>query len=465
MTDTRNLVIKDAPFDGESVVYVMHRDQRVQDNHALLAAQALALEKEVPLYVLFMMGHFKNRAKEHYEFMLDGLEEVSHDLKSKNIQFILKTGDAVKEIIQFVLDTKAGALLFDFTPLNEIRDRIKKVASDVTIPVTVVDTHNVIPLWVTSDRQEFAAHTIRRKIHKNLEEFLQSPAKLKKHLHLAKSITGVSFAEARKIISSYEATGINIGFTSGEKAAHKQLRKFLEKDLPTYGKSRNDIATDTQSGLSPYLHFGQISSLRVAIEATSHVNEPPLLTHSFKLIQSGDTASASDGMNVLLEEMIVRKELSDNFCFYNKNYTSLEGAAEWAQNSLKQHLKDPREFEYSRSQWEKCQTHDEIWNAAQTELNKTGKMHGYLRMYWAKKLLEWSKSPEEAIKIGVYLNDKYSIDGGDPNGYVGILWSIAGLHDRPWFERDVFGKIRYMNAGGLRRKYNVDAYIKRVNET
>jgi len=169
-------------------------------------------------------------------------------------------------------------------------------------------------------------------------------------------------------------------------------------------------------------------------------------------------------MNALLEEIIVRKELSDNFCFYNKDYTSIKGAPVWAQASLKSHANDPREHLYTQEQLEACETSDEVWNAAQAEMNKTGKLHGYMRMYWAKKILEWSASPEEALKVAIYLNDKYSIDGADPNGYVGMLWSIAGLHDRPWFDRPIFGKVRYMNEAGLRRKYDVPAYIKRINE-
>jgi deoxyribodipyrimidine photo-lyase len=464
MNNSRLLSISEKPFDGESVAYVMHRDQRVQDNHALLTAQDTAIEHNVPLYVLFIMGHIETRSREHYQFMLNGLEEVSKNLKKKNIAFVLKNGPGVETITQFVNEVSAGAVYFDFSPLNELRDRIKAVAAAIEIPVSVIDTHNIVPVWALSDKQEFAAHTVRRKIHKNLDTYLVSPAKLKKHPIEPSHVESLSFSDAHKIIQSYTPSGIKISYTPGESAAHAQLQTFFERDLKQYGYARNNISVDGQSGLSPYLHFGHISSLRIAIEISAYVNEPPLLLQSFKLVQSGDTPSAIDGMNVLLEEMIVRKELADNYCFYNKDYTSIKGAPAWAQKTLATHAHDPRDFEYSQDQWERCETHDEIWNAAQLELNKTGKMHGYLRMYWAKKLLEWSKSPEEAIAIGNYLNDKFSTDGGDPNGYVGILWSIAGLHDRPWFERPVYGVVRYMNAGGLRRKFDVDAYIQRVND-
>jgi deoxyribodipyrimidine photo-lyase len=163
-------------------------------------------------------------------------------------------------------------------------------------------------------------------------------------------------------------------------------------------------------------------------------------------------------MNALLEEMVVRKELSDNYCLHNEHYTSIKGGPEWGQKTLDEHRDDPRDFEYSREEWEDAKTHDDSWNAAQKQLMKTGKMHGYMRMYWAKKMLEWSKTPEQALEDCIYLNDKYSIDGGDPNGYVGMLWSMTGLHDRPWTQRSVFGQVRYMNEGGLKRKFNIKKY-------
>jgi deoxyribodipyrimidine photo-lyase len=191
------------------------------------------------------------------------------------------------------------------------------------------------------------------------------------------------------------------------------------------------------------------------------VKKPPLLFEESKMAQASETPTKFDGMNALLEEMVVRKELSDNFCFYNDNYDKLEGAEQWAKNSLKEHESDKRDFTYSRDEFENAKTHDKSWNAAQLQLRKTGKIHGYMRMYWAKKILEWTENAETAIEYAIYLNDKYSIDGGDPNGYVGVLWSIAGVHDRPWIDRQVFGKIRYMNEGGLKRKFDLDKYINK----
>jgi deoxyribodipyrimidine photo-lyase len=220
------------------------------------------------------------------------------------------------------------------------------------------------------------------------------------------------------------------------------LKGFMREGLRSYDEARNDPTVDGQSNLSPYLHFGHISAQRVALA-----------------IRESDVGGKS--RDAFLEELIVRRELSDNFCFYNRDYDRFEGFPSWAQTTLKQHLRDKRDYRYTLEQFESAGTHDELWNAAQMEMAKTGKMHGYMRMYWAKKILEWTESPEDALKIAMFLNDKYELDGRDPNGYVGCAWSIGGVHDRAWFERPVFGKIRYMSYNGCKSKFNVDAYVQK----
>ena len=226
----------------------------------------------------------------------------------------------------------------------------------------------------------------------------------------------------------------------GEGAAQRALRRFLREGLRSYDEARNDPTVDGQSNLSPFLHFGHISAQRVPLEVR-------------------DSDVVGEPRDAFLEERIVRRELSDNFCFYNEDYDRFEGFPTWAQTTLKQHGGDRREYTYTLGQFESAGTHDELWNAAQMEMAKTGKMHGYMRMYWAKKILEWTESPEEALKIAMFLNDKYELDGRDPNGYVGCAWSIGGVHDRAWFERPVFGKIRYMSYNGCRSKFDVDSYV------
>ena len=228
----------------------------------------------------------------------------------------------------------------------------------------------------------------------------------------------------------------------GERQARGALRHFLERKLQFYGERRNDPTLDGQSDLSPYLHFGQLGAQRVALEVES---------------RRGHDASRE----AFLEELIVRRELADNFCFYQPHYDTFAGFPAWAQKTLNQHRGDRREHLYSAAELESGRTHDELWNAAQGDMVRRGKMHGYMRMYWAKKILEWTASPEEAQAVAIYLNDRYELDGRDPNGYAGIAWSIGGVHDRAWFERPVFGKIRYMSYNGCRNKFKVEAYISR----
>ncbi|MBN1298152.1 MAG: deoxyribodipyrimidine photolyase, partial [Actinobacteria bacterium] len=227
--------------------------------------------------------------------------------------------------------------------------------------------------------------------------------------------------------------------------AINMLENFIENGLNIYDTKRNDPNEPAQSNLSPYIHFGQISAQRVALE----------------IIKMDIDESKKE---TFLEELIIRRELSDNFCYYNPCYDSFEGFPAWARDSLDHHRPDKRDYIYTLEEFENAKTHDPLWNAAQMEMAKTGKMHGYMRMYWAKKILEWTSSPDEAVKYAVYLNDSYSLDGRDPNGYTGIAWSIGGVHDRAWNQRKVFGKIRYMSYNGCSRKFDILSYIKKIDK-
>lgn len=430
---------------GKSVLYVMSRDQRVADNHALLAAQKHACKLKLPLAVIFCLyPKAGNRAREHYEFMLAGLKEVEQTLAAKNIPFIMVIGPPKERLSGVIHHFKPAVAYVDFNPLRGTQKLAANLAK--LCPVIVVDTHNVVPVWVTSQKQEYAARTIRPKIHKHLAEYVLEPASLKAHPHPWNGpIIRLTTLEPKiaELICGLPTNGTKNTIKSGEKAALRVLDDFIVNKLKGYALQRNDPSINGLSGLSPYLHFGQLSSLRVVLQLLTALS---------------NNASLQPDVDALIEEMVVRKELSDNYCFYNAKYDSLAGAADWAQSTLLKHSSDRREFIYTKEQFEHAETHDSAWNAAQKQLTKTGKMHGYMRMYWAKKILEWSESPEQAVQIAIYLNDFYSIDGGDPNGYVGILWSIAGLHDRPWGERPVYGTIRCMVYGGLKRKFDIAEY-------
>lgn len=434
--------------EGECVVYWMSRDQRVDDNYALLAAQEYALERKKKLLVVFnLFTQPTIRIMQHYEFMVEGLKEVEDKLRHLGIGFKLLTGDPLKNILDVVKDESAIALFCDFSPLREAVATRMELAQKLTIPVFEVDANNVVPLWLASDKEEFAARTIRPKIHKYLSEFLVEPPPVKNHEPGMKS-KKADWGSALSKIKAERPDSYQPDFIPGEKAARKKLHEFIKNRLENYNEDRNHPDIDGQSELSPYLHYGQLSVLRANLEVRDAVKK----NSSKKMKESADA---------FLEESIVRRELAQNYCYYNKNYTSLDGAKEWAKIILKKHEKDKREYTYTLKELELAQTHDDAWNAAQIQLTSSGKMHGYMRMYWAKKILEWSSSAQEAIDAAIYLNDKYELDGYEANGYVGVMWSIAGIHDRPWFERPIYGQIRYMNYNGLKRKFDIEAYIRK----
>lgn len=447
---------------GDCILYVMGRDQRVRDNHALLAAQSEALEHELPLLVVFnVLRRTGHRRREHYQFMVDGLKHVEKDLAKFDIPFLLTVGTPAVEIEKIAKELKPRTIYYDFSPLRGVRAQQKDLSRRVSCRVVVVDTHNIVPVWVASDKEEYAAHTLRRKLHKLIEEWAVEPGAIKTHPHqFDKKPRGATWSDVDDVVSIQNTSGIDHGFSSGETAARRKLTAFVETGLERYALKRNDPGADALSDLSPYLHYGQLSSLRIVLEILKRVDQPPLLFRQPKMPSAGEGPDRQDGADAYVEELVVRKELSDNFCLYQPDYDNLNGARDWAQKTLKKHEADPRETIYSRAQLEHANTHDDLWNAAQIQLVSSGKIHGYMRMYWAKKILEWSEHPADAIEHAIYLNDSYHIDGGDPNGYVGIMWSLTGVHDRPWFDRDIYGTIRYMSAGGISKKFDTEKYIE-----
>lgn len=432
---------------GQCVLYVMGRDQRVQDNFSLVAAQQYAKTKNLPLAVIFVLQKVsQHRAREHYEFMIQGLFGVEKSLKDLQIPFIVLTGNKTACLKAAFYHFNPDAVFFDFSPFLAHKKLINNLASNWQI--REVDNHNIVPVWLASDKQEYGARTLRPKIHASFGKFLQEPLQPVEQKKVWPDKTYMTLQEIDQLflttLDSIPRNKILHTYSSGEIAARQALDEFLRDRFKGYAENRNNPSIDGLSNLSPYLHFGQISALRVLLDAQYMVRVDQNLQKDY---------------DALLEEMVVRKELSDNYCYYNVNHLSLAGAPTWAQATLAKHQTDRRDFLYTRKQFEDAKTHDEAWNAAQRQLRKQGKIHGYMRMYWAKKVLEWSASPQEAFDTLVYLNDFYSLDGGDPNGYVGILWSIAGLHDRPWGERAVYGTVRSMVYSGLKRKFDIQAYI------
>ena len=420
----------------------MSRDKRSSDNWALLAAQKYAFKYQVPLLVCFQyIGDFKQSNLRQYSFLFEGLKETSEILRSKNISFFLLKGDAKIVIPQFIQEYKVGGLITDYNPLKVFKKRVKVVNEKISIPFFQVDAHNIIPVWELSDKKEYAAYTIRPKIKKIIDKYLVNIPELIRHPIDSDSKTNINWKIALSELKIDRSVKKVDWIVPGEDSARQRL-EILKKSLKGYSVLRNDPTKNNLSNLSPYFHYGQLSTQRVAFE----------IKNSNLPVEDKDS---------FLEEMIVRRELSDNFCEYEPNYDQFDGFHAWAQKTLNEHRNDEREYLYPYEQFEEATTHDSLWNAAQMEMKVNGKMHGYMRMYWAKKILEWTPSPEIAQQIAINLNDKYQLDGRDPNGYVGVAWSIGGVHDRAWFERPVFGKVRYMNYNGCKRKFNVLEYVNK----
>ena len=445
MVDPRRVrVLMQGSIDSGPLMYWMSRDQRVSDNWALLFAQELALEREVSLGVVFSLASsFLNATLRQYGFMLKGLREVENRLAELNIPFFLLIGSPEQELPTFLAKHQISGLVTDVDHLRLKRQWKKEVAALVNSIIYEVDARNIVPCWEASNKKEYAAYTLRPKIHRALPEFLKDFPPAQKHpFSWPKKVKGTNWDEAEISLKIDRSVPEVEWLLPGEKAAAATLDRFLTKKLSAYASRRNDPTEDGVSNLSPYLHFGQISAQRVALEVQKKkVNK--------------------ESKDAFLEELIVRRELSDNFCFYNQDYDRFAGFPEWAQKTLNEHRDDQREYLYSLEQFEDGKTHDDLWNAAQMEMVHRGKMHGYLRMYWAKKILEWTGSPEEALEVAILLNDKYELDGRDTNGYAGIAWSIGGVHDRAWQERPIFGKIRYMSYGGCKAKFKVQTYIQK----
>jgi deoxyribodipyrimidine photo-lyase len=307
-----------------------------------------------------------------------------------------------------------------------------------------VESDVIVPVTTASLKEEYSAATLRRKITALFKDYLVPlHSSTPEHSSLGFRYPSFPLQELPRAVSILKIprrVTPSSYYRGGTEAAKQHLENFLDHKIRYFHQLRNDPAQEYGSNLSPYLHFGQVSPLFIALAAMGHDTE---------------------GTDVFLEELIIRRELAINFVYYNPAYMSFECLPAWVKGTLAKHRADPREYVYSLEEFEHATTHDPYWNAAQVEMIHTGKMHGYMRMYWGKKILEWSRTPEEAYETALYLNNTYELDGRDPNGFAGVAWCF-GKHDRPWAERPIFGNVRYMNANGLKRKFDIEAYVAKI---
>ena len=431
------------------VAYWMQSAQRMSYNHALSYAAQRANQLNQPLFVFFLIDkNYPEAEYGHYEFMFAGLKELKKELEQHNINFFIFSYEDV-DIFKKITE-KASLLITEKAYLKNLRKWKTKAADLIKVAFYTVETNLICPVEEVSEKEEYAAYTIRKKINKIKDQYLYDYNQV-----LPENTSGLKLSEELKEylikdLDQYlaemdfaERISYKKFFKGGYQAAEKKLNDFLANKIASYGEKRNIPHLDYQSDLSPNLHFGQISAQEIAVK----------------------TLEKAEATEDFLEELIIRRELSFNFVYYNQQYDgSLKDILpDWAFETLKEHSSDTREYNYSYQQLKNADTHDKYWNAAQKEMKITAKMHNYMRMYWGKKILEWVSEPEKAYQYALKLNNKYSLDGRDPNSYAGVAWCF-GKHDRAWQERDIFGKVRYMNANGLERKFDMEKYLAKIEQ-
>ena len=455
----QNLIAKGAPMihkeririlnkgqtkKGRFVLYWMQASQRAEWNHALEYAILTANNLRHPVVALFgLTDHYPEANERHYVFMLEGLRETEISLRRRGIQLIVEHQSPEHAVVKWAKE--ASLVVVDRGYLRIQKAWRAFAAERIDCPLIQVESDVIVPVEEASPKEEYAAATFRPKIHRKLDRYL---VPLKEREPERDSLSFVSHSMKLGNLDRAIAR-LRIDRTvkkvntlhGGTLEAKKEFEVFLDEKLDHYGERRRDPTLDGLSNMSPYLHFGQISPLYLALQVKKKKGLGP---------------------EAFLEELIVRRELSINYVHYNDHYDSYRAIPEWARTTFARHKGDERPFLYSLEELEAAKTHDPYWNGAQREMVVKGKMHGYMRMYWGKKIIEWSPSPEAAFQVALHLNNKYELDGRDPNSFAGVAWCF-GKHDRPWAERPIFGHVRYMNDKGLRRKFDADRYVREMN--
>ncbi len=438
---------------GTCVLYWMQRAQRAMDNPALSAAARLANALEKPVLVFFcLLSKHPLANLRHYTFMLEGLEDTAERLARMRIGFVLRESagaSPLPALTRLCAELRPAIIVTDENPLRRSGRWRATLAREHGVPLLSVDADAIVPSALLG-REHFAARTIRPRIYEQLERFLR-PIETPSVRIAWRAPAGLHRVNCATPLPGKLQIDRTVGpvsrFHGGTAEGLARLRRFIRLGLNDYPYRRNHPELDGTSRLSPYLHFGHLGPHMVAL-AVREADAPRAVRDAF------------------LEQLIVRRELAINFVRYNRHYDRFEAGEPWALSSLKKHARDRRQYRYSAAQLEAAETHDPLWNAAQRQMATCGWMHGYVRMYWAKKILEWSATPAAAYAAAVHLNDKYELDGRDPNGYAGIAWAITGKHDRAWGpERPIYGVVRYMSYDSTSRKFDSRAYIQKWSRT
>jgi deoxyribodipyrimidine photo-lyase len=428
----------------------MQRAQRGVDNHAVDLAVDVANFLGLPLVVYFAgISNFPHANLRHYVFLNQGLKDIEEDLAWRNIAFVMRRAPHESHE-KLLADVRAAFLIGDENPMRVPERWRKQLASRIRIPFWTADTDVVVPSKLI-EKAQYGAYTIRPRLYRLLPEYLRPYRNLRAEYEWKRPAGFYADSVHEDITRGWKELDRSVGtveaWHGGTHAALKRLKYFTGALLDEYEVKRNRPEVDGTSCLSPYLHFGHIGPVTVALAIEAAVKANPKLK------------SARDGY---FNELIVWRELAVNFVRYTPNYDSPECAEDWAKKTIAEHARDEREHIYTLKQLESAETHDDLWNAGQMQMVRYGWMHNYVRMYWAKKILEWAPDIATAMKYCIHLNDKYFLDGRDPNGYAGIAWALLGKFDRAWGERAIFGKIRYMSGTSTGRKFDSKRYIEQM---
>lgn len=435
INNNRILYIKDKKKNiNKNVLYYTIRDLRIYDNWAFLHSQNIAYENNSEMYMCFsLLKNFLNSSIRQYKFLYKGLKYLDENTYKYNIPFFLLFGNPEDTLKVFIKKYKIGFLIIEQFPLDIFKDFIKKF-KEFDVIIHQVDAHNIIPVWIASDKKEYNARTLRLKINKKKEEYLEEyPKVLKSSQNIKKPKNNFNnffiHIDINHNIQDLENTKFIGGYDNG-----MNMLYFFLKKINYYESDKSYIKKEATSFLSPWLHFGMISSQRCVLEC-------------LKIIKKNNKKSIEN----FIEEIFIRKELSDNFCYYEQNYTSISSCPQWAIDAFKKTKE--KKILLSLKVIEEGSTNSDLWNYCQKIVINEGYLNGYLRMFWCKKILEW-RNPQDAINLSIYLNDKYFLDGRDPNGYNNILWCIGGLHDRAFSFREIYGKVRFMSEKTIQKKIN-----------
>ena len=445
---SRIRVLKEGPINenGSYVLYWMGLSQRAVFNPALEHAIDEANARSLPVLVCYGIAEgFPEVNARHWTFLLEGMAGLRPLFEQRGIAFVARRQPPVETALFYA--NEAALVVCDRNYLKPIERFYNAFVAQAPCRVVQVEGDVVVPVETASSKHEYAARTIRPRINRQMEDYLV-PLEARTVKRPARDLHPESTLDLSDVTKLVAALKTDHGvrpvkrFKGGTAEAEARLRHYLGKPFEHYATGRGKPEAGAASHMSPYLHFGQISPVSIGL--------------AVRAARTGD----ADDKAAYIEELVVRRELAMNHIHYSPDYDRYTVLPDWARKTLDAHRTDPRPFLYTRSQFEQGETHDRYWNAGMAEMRETGYMHNHMRMYWGKKILEWSPSPEEAWDTTLFLNNRYFLDGRDANSFTNVGW-LFGLHDRPWGTRPVYGTVRSMGQGSL-KKFDADGYVREV---